>query len=74
MSKGVVDWTSGSGEPEQAFENASYDRGDRCQWKDFSAALRKEESLLSTPEKAYGDQLVISKALCSAQTRRQWRL
>ena len=37
---------------------------------EFSAALRNEESLLSTPEKAYGDLLVISKALCSAQTRR----
>jgi predicted dehydrogenase len=56
--------------PPHAFVAKQFDRGYRRLWQNFCSAIRGEEEIVSTPEKAYGDVLLISAALQSAQTGR----
>jgi predicted dehydrogenase len=61
----------GNGGPETTFSFDSDDRGYGAQWRNFCRAIRGEEPVLSTPEKAYDDLLVIDAAMRSAQCCRR---
>jgi len=53
------------------FVAKQFDRGYRRLWQNFCRAIRGEEEIVSTPEKAYGDVLLINAALQSAETGRK---
>jgi predicted dehydrogenase len=55
----------------EVFVTKQFDNGYLRQWHNFCKAVRGEEEIVSTPEKAYGDLLVISAALQSAKSGRK---
>jgi len=68
LTEGKVEWTGPDG-VRSSWSAESHDRGYRKQWRNFLAAVRGQESMYSTPEKAFGDLLVLEAALHSARTR-----
>jgi predicted dehydrogenase len=69
VTEGTVEWTEGGG-TRRTYRPEGYDRGYRNQWRNFCGAIRGEEGVYSTPEKAYGDLLVLEAALHSARLGR----
>jgi predicted dehydrogenase len=67
-SAGKLLLSRGSGAPETAFNFEPNDRGYPGQWRNFCRAIRGEEPVVSTPEKAYGDLLVIDAAMRSCRS------
>jgi len=74
VGDGKVILSGGVGRSHRVYEMAGFDRGYLAQWKNFCAAILGREPLVSTPEKAYGDVLVIDAALRSAKLARRLRL
>ena len=74
IGEGEVTWSSGVGRRNHVYKIPNFDRGYRGQWKNFCAAIHGKDALVSTPQKAYEDLLVIDAALRSAQTDRRMRL
>jgi predicted dehydrogenase len=64
---GEVSWGAGTGNL-NSFRSDSTDRGYQAQWQNFVAAIHGREPLISSPEQAYEDLLVIDAALESAAT------
>jgi len=67
---GKVHWGRGLRGRPHVFVAKQFDRGYRQLWQNFCSAIRGEDEMVSTPEKAYGDVLLISAALESAKTGR----
>lgn len=63
--------SKGNRDRETAFSFDPDDRGYAAQWRNFYGAIRGNEPLLSTPEKAYGDLLVIDAAMHSARRKKR---
>src|SRR5262249_52805705 len=61
----------GGGSRETTFRFDTKNRGYAGQWRNFCCAIRGEELIVSTPERAYGDLLVIDAALRSAHGHRR---
>ncbi|HVC98766.1 MAG TPA: Gfo/Idh/MocA family oxidoreductase [Pirellulales bacterium] len=70
LTEGKVEWTGQDG-VRSSWSAESHDRGYRVQWRNFLAAVRGHESVYSTPEKGFGDLLVLEAALHSARTRQR---
>jgi predicted dehydrogenase len=68
VSDGEVTWITDPKSPPKFFREPDFDRGYRLQWQNFVKAIRGEEILVSTPEEACADLLVIDAALRSAET------
>jgi predicted dehydrogenase len=64
---GRVVWTKGVDNRARVYDSDPSDRGYVRQWKNFCAAIRGEEALISTPERAYGDVVVLDAAVRSAR-------
>jgi predicted dehydrogenase len=71
LSEGKVEWTVEPSGPRSSWQAESHDRGYKVQWRNFLRAVQGEEAVYSTPEKAYGDLLVLEAALHSARTRQR---
>jgi predicted dehydrogenase len=69
LSEGAVNWFSAATANRSSWKAPSHDRGYLGQWRNFLAAVRVRESVYSTPQKAYGDLLVLDCALHSANSR-----
>jgi predicted dehydrogenase len=67
LSEGTVEWYSATTATRSSWQDPSHDRGYLSQWRNFLAAIRGREPILSTPEQAYGDLLVLESALRSAR-------
>ena len=61
LTEGKVEWSRAT--VRSSWSAESHDRGYRKQWRNFLAAVRGQESMYSTPEKAFGDLLVLEAAL-----------
>src|SRR5437764_12855810 len=59
---GLVEW-SRDRETVASFSVPKTDRGYSGQWRNFCNAIQGEEAVVSTPERAFGDLLVIDAAL-----------
>jgi predicted dehydrogenase len=68
LREGDVNWLNERGPSSERFAAPAFDRGYRRQWQNFLAAIRGEEQLWSTVEKAYGDLRVIEAGLRSAHS------
>jgi predicted dehydrogenase len=68
ITEGELVWVTDSTISPKYFKDPDFDRGYRPQWENFLNAIRGEEKMISTPEKAYGDLMVIDAALRSAKT------
>ena len=66
LTEGEVVWLRAPGTPPLTYLPEDFDRGYTNQWRNFYKAIRGEEALVSTPEQAYRDLLVIDAALRSA--------
>ena len=66
LTEGEVTWLRSPGSQVFSYRPQSYDRGYTNQWRNFFRAILGEEALLSKPEQAYRDLLVIDAALRSA--------
>ena len=64
---GTVKWAHGCGRRGGVFRYGKQERGYWRQWQNFCRAICGEEELVSTPERAYGDLLVIDAGLRSAR-------
>lgn len=69
LNEGKIDWFSAEKATRSSWGAQAHDRGYLAQWRNFVAAVRGHEPLYSTPEKAYGDLLVMECALHSADIR-----
>src|SRR5262249_15426448 len=65
--EGEVSWGVGA-EKLNCFRTDSADRGYQAQWQNFLSAIEGTEPVVSSPEQAYEDLLVIDAALESAST------
>jgi len=74
LCEGNLAWLRRPGEPPLAYHPGWYDRGYTNQWRNFYSAIRGQEVLISTPEKAYRDLLVIDCALRSANCGEKVRI
>jgi predicted dehydrogenase len=68
LTPGRLAWTTGGGASETLYRFDAADRGYRAQWRNFCRAVRGKEKIISTPENAYGDLMVIDAALRSARS------
>lgn len=66
LNEGKVEWYSTATGSRSSWQDPAHDRGYLAQWRNFIAAIRGQEPISSTPEKAYGDLLVLECALRSA--------
>lgn len=66
LTEAEVTWSRSGSKEVFAYRVENYDRGYTNQWKNFHRAICGDEALLSTPEEAYRDLLVIDAALRSA--------
>jgi predicted dehydrogenase len=73
VGEGEVAWSSGVGH-RRVYQITGFDRGYLGQWRNFCNAILGKEPLISTPQKAYNDVVVIDAALRSAKSRRRVRL
>jgi predicted dehydrogenase len=69
LTEGKVEWTAEPNGTRSSWQAESHDRGYRAQWRNFLRAVQGQETVYSTPEKAYGDLLLLEAALYSAQKR-----
>lgn len=67
LSEGKIEWYSAATGTRSSWEDTLHDRGYLAQWRNFLAAIRGLEPVLSTPQKAYHDLLVLESALQSAR-------
>jgi len=74
LGEGSVEWTVGPDTKRTAYRPEGHDRGYQGQWRNFCGAVRGREEVYSTPEKAFGDLLLMEAALYSAGTRRRVEL
>jgi predicted dehydrogenase len=74
LREGDVNWLNERGPSSERFATPAFDRGYRRQWQNFLAAVRGQEPIWSTVEKAYGDLRVIEAGLRSAQFSKIVRL
>ena len=74
LTEGEVVWLRAPGTPPLSYRPEGYDRGYTNQWRNFYRAIRGEEAIVSTPEQAYRDLLVIDAALRSANKGEKIRL
>lgn len=74
LTEGEVAWLHTPGGQTLLDRPEGYDRGYTNQWRNFHRAICGEEILLSTPEEAYRDLLVIDAVLRSATLRESVRL
>jgi len=70
----TVTLTRGVGIPARVYKDRQFDRGYPAQWRNFCSAIAGKESIIATPEKAYGDLVVIDAALRSARSGRNLRV
>jgi len=66
LTEGEVNWMCAPGAAEQTYRPEGYDRGYTPQWRNFYRAIGGKEAVVSTPEQACQDLLVIDAALRSA--------
>jgi predicted dehydrogenase len=74
ITDGAVTLTRGAGIPPRVYKDRQFDRGYPAQWRNFCSAIAGNESIIATPEKAYGDLVVIDAALRSAKSGRNVRI
>jgi predicted dehydrogenase len=74
VTDGTVTLTRGVGLPPKVYQDREFDRGYPAQWKNFCSAIIGQVRLISTPEKAFGDLVVINAALRSAASGRSIRM
>jgi predicted dehydrogenase len=74
LTEGEVQWLRAPGTPALTYRPDGYDRGYKNQWRNFYRAIRGEEAVVSTPEQAYRDLLVIDAARRSACTGEKVRV
>jgi len=71
VGNGRVTWQHSVGSRPHVYEIHHFDSGYTDQLKNFCAAILGKKDITSTPEKAFGDLLVIDAALRSATTGRK---
>jgi predicted dehydrogenase len=69
LTEGKVEWTTSPDGTRSSWLAESHDRGYLAQLRNFVRAVRGQEAVYSTPEKAFGDLLLMEAALHSARTR-----
>jgi predicted dehydrogenase len=74
VTDGTVTLTRGVGMPARVYQDRQFDRGYPAQWKNLCSAIAGQDRLVSTPEKAFGDLMVIDAALRSAVSGRNIRV
>jgi predicted dehydrogenase len=74
LTEGEVQWLRAPGTPALTYRPEGYDRGYKNQWWNFYRAIRGKEAVVSTPEQAYRDLLVIDAALRSARACQKVRV
>jgi predicted dehydrogenase len=74
LNEGKIDWFSAEAATRSRWEAHEHDRGYLEQWRNFVEAVRGQQPVYSTPEKAYGDLLVMECALLSARNGQAVRI
>jgi len=74
INEGEFTCISDSDTSPKHFKTPNFDRGYYLQWQNFFQAIRDEVAVVATPERAYGDLVVIDAALRSASTGQTIRL
>ena len=71
---GKVAWARSVGAAPRIYESPHFDKGYERQWRNFCAAIRGKEAVISTAESAYRDIEVIDAAFRSAGSGRKIRI